>query len=105
MSVAVGIYQIALREGADEEAFTAHMTEKVFESGDILQLTRTTAGFSHQLLRRTGGQHEYAWLVTVNLVAGPGYDFEQNVERLQASLEPFGVVSGVDTYTQLAGEE
>jgi hypothetical protein len=101
MGTAVGVYHIDLLETADEGAFAVHMAEKVFKSVKILQLTRTTSGFNHKLLKRTGGARQFAWLVTVHLVSGPGYDFEQNVERLQASLENFGVVKGVDTYTEI----
>lgn len=98
----LGVYHIALLTTADEDAFISHMTEKVFGSADILQLTRITSGFSHQLIKRTGELRQFAWLVTADLVTSVGYDFEQNMERLQASLQPFGVVIGVDAYTQLA---
>jgi hypothetical protein len=101
MGTAVGVYHVDLLETANEGDFAAHMTEKVFKSVKILQLTRTTSGFSHKLLKRAGRPREFAWLVTVHLVAGPGYNFEQNVERLQASVEKFGNVKGVDNYTEI----
>jgi hypothetical protein len=99
----VGIYHIALLPTADEDAFVSRMTAQVFH-GDVLQLTRVTSGFSHQLLKRANELRQYAWKVTAQLVSG-GYDFAQNVERLQASIEQFGVVIGVDAYTEIAAAE
>jgi hypothetical protein len=99
----LGIYHIALLPTADEDAFVSHMTAEVFH-GDVLQLTRVTSGFSHQLLKRPSELRQYAWKVTAQLVSG-GYDFAQNVERLQASIEQFGVVIGVDAYTEMAAAE
>jgi hypothetical protein len=99
----LGAYHIALLPTADEDAFVSHMTGAVFHGG-VLQLTRVTSGFSHQLLERPGELRQYAWQVTVQLVSG-GYDFAQNVERLQASIEQFGVVIGVDAYTEIATAE
>jgi hypothetical protein len=96
----LGVYHIALLTTADEDAFVSHMTGEVFQ-GDVLQLTRVTSGFSHQLLKRPGELRQYAWNVTTQLVSG-GYDFAQNVQRLQASIEQFGVVIGVDAYTEVA---
>ena len=101
----LGVYHIALLPAADEAAFVRHMTGKVFPSTDILQLTRITSGFSHQLLRRAGQLHQFAWNVTVQLVTDAGYDFEQNVQRIQASLHAFGLVIGVDTFTEVATDE
>lgn len=99
----LGIYHIALLPTANEDAFVSHMTAEVFDGG-VLQLTRVTSGFSHQLLKRPGELHQYAWHVTAQLVSG-GYDFAQNIERLQASIEQFGLVIGVDTYSEIAAAE
>ena len=101
----VGVYHIALLPSADETAFVTHMTEEVFPSTGILQLTRITSGFSHRLLEHSGHLHQFAWSVTVQLVTDSGYDFQQNVERIQASLQPFGLVIGVDTFTVLATDQ
>jgi hypothetical protein len=98
----LGVYHIALFPAADEADFVRHMTGEVFPSTDILQLTRITSGFSHQLLKSPGHLRQFAWNVTVQLVTDAGYDFEQNVERIQGSLEAFGLVIGVDTFTELA---
>jgi hypothetical protein len=99
----LGIYHVALLPSADENAFVSHMREEVFGS-NVLQLTRVTSGFSHQLLERPGELRQYAWHVTVTLVSA-SYDFDQNVERLQASIEKLGLVIGVDTYTVIAEPE
>jgi hypothetical protein len=48
---------------------------------------------------------QYAWLVTAHLVGDAGYSFEQNVDRLQASIKNFGVVIGVDTYAVAAKQD
>jgi hypothetical protein len=98
----VGMYHIALRTEADEDAFVSHLASDTFgSSGGVLQLTRVTSGFECQVLRRSAvaeGIRQYAWQVTAQLVSG-GYDFDQNVARLQAEVEQFGVVIGVDTFT------
>lgn len=101
----VGVYHIALLPTADETAFVRHMAGEVFPSTSILQLTRITSGFSHRLLKRSGQLHQFAWNVTVQLVTDAGYDFQQNVERIQASLQAFGLVIGIDTFTELATDE
>jgi hypothetical protein len=95
----LGVYHIALLTTADEDVFVSHMTGEVFQ-GDMLQLTRVTSGFSHQLLKRPSELRQYAWNVTAQW--SRGYDFAQNVQRLQASIEQFGVVIGVDAYTEVA---
>jgi hypothetical protein len=110
----VGIYHIALLTTADEDAFVAHVTAENFANVEaVLQLTRVTSGFHHQLLKRGEAVNEsdrpapglprrYAWHVTVQLVGDAGYSFEQNLERLQDTLEKFGVVIGVETYAVTA---
>jgi len=101
----VGMYHIALRAEADEDAFVSHLSSDTFGSGGgVLQLTRVTSGFDCQVLRRSAvaeGFRQYAWQVTAQLVSG-GYDFDQNVERLQAEVAQFGVVFGVDTFGVVA---
>lgn len=101
----LGVYHIALLPTADETAFVGHMTAKVFPRSDILQLTRVTSGFTHRLLKRAGQLDQFAWNVTVQLMTDAGYDFEQNVERIQASLQAFGLLIGVDTFTELATDQ
>jgi hypothetical protein len=96
----LGVYHIALLPAADEDAFVSHMSTEVFH-GDVLHSTRVTAGFSHQLLKRPSELRQYAWNVSAQLVSGD-YDFARNVERLQASIEQFGVVIGVDAYSEIA---
>jgi hypothetical protein len=103
----VGTYHIALLKQADEDAFVSHLSSDTFGSGGgVLQLTRVTSGFDCQVLRRSAvpeGLRQYAWQVTAKLVSG-GYDFDQNVERLQAEVEQFGVVIGVDTFAVVADQ-
>ena len=101
----VGIYQIALLPDADEDAFVSHMTGEDFGAVEgVLQLTRITSGFQHQLLKRSdrADLRHYGWHVTALLVGDRGYSFEQNVERLQAGIQKFGLVTGVDTYAVVA---
>ena len=100
----LGVYHIALLKAAKEDTFVSHMRRNVFRS-DVLQLTRVTSGFSHELLKRPGALRQYAWHVTANLVTSSGYDFDQNVERLQANIEKLGVVIGVDTYTVMEADQ
>jgi hypothetical protein len=45
---------------------------------------------------------QYAWIVTVTLVTDDGYDFDQNIERIQQSIAPFGVLVGTETYKNIA---
>jgi len=101
----VGMYHIALLTEADEDAFVSHLSSDTFgSSGGVLQLTRVTSGFDCQVLRRSTvaeGMRQYAWQVTAQLVSG-GYDFDQNVERLQAEVKEFGVVIGVDAFRVVA---
>lgn len=95
----LGLYDIALLPSADEDAFVAHMRMEGADDRGILQLTRITSGFQLRLLRRAS--RRYAWLVTAQLVTDAGYDFGQNLERLQADIADFGVVLGVDTLTEV----
>lgn len=101
----LGVYHIALLPTADETDFVRHMTAEVFPSTDILQLTRITSGFSPRLLKSAGDLRQFAWKVTVQLVTNAGYEFEQNVERIEGSLQEFGLVIGVDTFTEIATDD
>ena len=65
----LGICHIALLPTADEDAFVSHMSAEVFH-GSVLQLTRVTSGFGHQLLKRPSELRQYAWKVTAQLVSG-----------------------------------
>jgi hypothetical protein len=100
-----GVYQIALLTQVTERAFVDHMTTSVFADATVLQATRITTGFTHQLLRRKGNLRQYAWQVTVDLVTDAGYDFDQNTERVQERIRDFGIVIGVDTYTNVTPGE
>ena len=95
----VGIYHITLLTDADERAFVSHMTGEDMEG--VLKPTRITSGFDPQLLERpaaSGQLRQYAWHVTADLVTDAGYNFDENVEGLQAGIEKFGLVTGIDAY-------
>jgi hypothetical protein len=94
------IYRIALLPDADERAFVDHMA-KVFR---ILQLTRVTSGFTHMLLAMKSGLRQYAWIVTVDLVTDQGYNFDENIERIQENIAQFGVLIGAETYENVSSE-
>lgn len=96
-----GMYRISLLPDADDQAFEKQMTETVFSDVSALQLTRITRDFDHRLLRRRGDFREYVWHVTVDLVTDKGYDFAENIERVQAHVTNWGVVTGLDVYTDI----
>jgi hypothetical protein len=93
------MYHISLLPGTDDQAFEKQMTEVVFNNVSALQLTRITQGFTHQLLKGKSEFREYVWQVTVDLVTDKGYDFGENVERVQRSVADWGLVTGLDVYT------
>jgi hypothetical protein len=99
-----GIYRIALLPGADERAFVKHMRDVVFKNPNALQLTRITRGFEHRLLKMHGDLRLYAWQATVDLQTDSGYDFAQNA-HVQKSIQEFGVLIGVEAYTNMEGTE
>ena len=94
-----GIYRFALLSDADEQLFVGHITKNVFP---ILQLTRITSGFTNTLLAMNSDLRQYAWIGAVTLVTDDGYDFDQNIERIQKSIAPFGVLVGTETYRNIA---
>lgn len=96
-----GLYHIALLPNADEQAFTTHMIDVVFTNVAALQATRITTGVDHQLLKAEGAFRRYAWQATVSLMTDKGYDFLQNVERVQQSVKEFGLVVGLDVSTHV----
>ena len=96
-----GIYRIVLAPGTNEAAFVNHMENEVFTATGVLQLTRITSHFAHALLKSQGAPAQYAWVVTVDLVTSAGYDFDQNIDRVQKSIAHFGVLTAVETYTNL----
>jgi hypothetical protein len=96
-----GMYRISLLPNADAPAFEKQMTDVVFSDVSALQLTRITQGFDHRLLRRQGEFREYVWHVTVDLVTDHGYDFAENIERVQAHVANWGVVTGLDVFTNI----
>jgi hypothetical protein len=93
-----GIYRFALLSDADEQLFVGHITKNVFP---ILQLTRITSGFTHTLLAMKSDLPQYSWIVTVTRVTDDGYDFDQNIERIQKSIAPFGLLVGTETYKNI----
>lgn len=95
-----GMYRIALLPRANEQAFVKHMTNVVFKNPSALQLTRITRGFQHQLLKVQGDLQQYVWQATVDLQTDAGYDFAQ-LSRVQESIKRFGVLIGVDVYTNI----
>ena len=100
-----GIYRIALLPPADEQAFAKHMTDVVFQDPDALQLTRITEGMKHQLLRIQSEFQQYAWLAEVHLLEAVPYDFAQSSKRVQESIKTFGVLVGIDVYTNIGAEQ
>ena len=98
--IMTGVYRIALLPSADEQAFVKHMTDVVFKNPNALQLTRITRGFEHQLLKIQGDLRQYAWQAQVDLQTDAGYDFAQN-SRVQESIKDFGVLIGIEAYTNI----
>jgi hypothetical protein len=94
-----GMYYISLLPDADDEAFVKQMMEVVFNNVAVLQATRITRGFTHQLLKGRSEFREYVWQVTVDLVTDKGYNFGGNIERVQQSVADWGLVTGMDVYT------
>lgn len=97
-----GIYRLALRPGADEQAFLAHMKTEVFTSATILQSTRITRDFQHRLVKVEGPVPQFLWIVRVDLVTDKGYDFADNIDRVRESLQAFGVLAGLETGVDVA---
>jgi hypothetical protein len=94
-----GMYYISLLPAADDEAFVKQMTQVVFNDVAALKATRITSGITHQLLKGSSEFREYVWQVTIHLVTDKGYDFGENVERVQQSVADWGLVTGMDVYT------
>jgi hypothetical protein len=95
------MFHIALLPDANESAFTQRMTESVFKDLAVFALTRTTAAFAHQLLKKQSRIPAYVWQATVDLVTDHEYDFEGNVDRVRAAIKGMGVVTSVEVYTHL----
>jgi hypothetical protein len=96
-----GIYRIVLFPETDEKQFVDHMVKDVF---NVLQLTRITKGFTHTLLAMKTGFRQYAWVVAAELVTDAGYDFDQNIERIQKGIAKFGLLIGTEAYKNLASK-
>ena len=95
-----GLYRFELLPSADPEAFERHMQSVVFKSMNILQLTRVTGGFDHQLLQ--GPRQQYVWLTGANLVNDADvYDFDQNAERIREAVKEFAVLTDIESFTNL----
>jgi len=97
-----GMFRIALLPSADEGAFASRMMD-VFKKADALQLTRITSGFTHTLLKKSSDVREYVWEARVELVTDHPYNFAENLERVQKSIEGLGVVSGLEIYSNVEG--
>ena len=95
MPVMTGLYRFDLLTQAEPESFERHMQSVVFNNAQVLQLTRVTSGFTHQLLQ--GPRRQYVWQVTVNLVANT-YDFDQNADRVRDSVKEFAALTGIESY-------
>jgi hypothetical protein len=95
MPTRTGLYRLVLLPGAEPEAFEQHIQSAVFHEMQIMQLTRVTAHFTHQLLQ--GPRRQYVWQAIVDLVED-GYDFDQNADRVQESVKEFAVLTGVESY-------
>jgi hypothetical protein len=93
-----GSYRISLLQNAEHREFERHMLETVFADVSALQTTRITRGFAHHLLRRQGAFREYFWHVTVDLVSDKEYDFAQNIEKVQAHVSNWALVTGLDVF-------
>jgi hypothetical protein len=96
--IMTGIYHFVLSPTANETKFVAEMQNRVFS---LVQLTRTTTGFAHTLLKAAGELRGYAWVAEVNLMNETPYNFEQNVERVQKAIAKFGVLPRVESYANL----
>ena len=95
-----GQFRIALLPDADPRAFVAHMHSTVFEDPGVLQSTRVTRGLDHQLLE--GPMRQYVWQVTVDLMTSNAvYDMAANAARVQESVKQFGVLVGVESFTNV----
>jgi hypothetical protein len=94
----VGMYHIALLPAADEKSFAARLAD-----GPQPQLTRVTSSVTTRLLKRTDQPRRYAWQVNVVSMAH-GYQFEDNLERLQEHINDFGVVLGVDAFAEVSSD-
>ena len=113
--IMIGLYRFALHPGADAKAFEDHLIE-MFIDPDVLQLTRITRGFSHQLLkaaRRIPGVAEsidphpgpqYVWEATVDLQTSSGYDFSENADRVQERVAQFATLIAVDSYARVESD-
>ena len=111
--IMTGLYRFALHPGADAKAFEHHLTTEMFTDPNVLQLTRNTRGFSHELLkatRRTPGALEsispnpgpqYLWEATVDLQTPAGYDFDENADRVQERVAQFATLIAVDSYARI----
>jgi hypothetical protein len=98
MPMMTGLYRFKLLPGAEPEAFERHMQSVVFNNLQVLQLTRVTRAFTHQLLQ--GPMQQYVWQVTVDLVADD-YDFDQNADRVRDSVKEFATLIGIESYNNL----
>ena len=89
---------------------------QMFTDPDVLQPTRITRGFSHQLLkaaRRIPGTAEsinphpgpqYVWEATVDLETPSGYDFSENTDRVQERVAQFATLIAVDSYARVESD-
>jgi hypothetical protein len=96
-----GIYRIELSKNASEEAFVKHMKDDVFTLADALQLTRTTTGMDHELLKSESHARQYHWRARVYLMTNAKYNFDQE-ERINEHIRGFGKLVGLEVYMHAA---
>jgi hypothetical protein len=93
-----GQFRIALLPSADPQAFEEHMKNTVFK-GSALKPTRITRSFSHTLLQ--GSMRQYVWQAAVDLQTDAGYNFAENAAGVQNTIADFGVLIGVEAFTDV----
>jgi hypothetical protein len=113
MMIMTGIFRFVLLPHVKGKSFEEYMIDQVFTNPDVLQATRITRGFSHELLacrfRRPGRREfinphpetQYVWQAKVKLQTDSGYNFEQNVDSIRDHVAQFALLIGVDSYSNV----
>jgi hypothetical protein len=94
-----GNYRLVLHPGADPAALEALLLAD--DPGFQLQLTRVTTSVRYDVHRVLGSERDftrqYVLAASVTLISeGVPYDFDQNLERIQAGVKDFATVLGVE---------
>jgi hypothetical protein len=107
--LAVGNYRLVLHPDSDPFTLEAALSGDASSVHGVLQLTRITSSFDTRLLRLVEAGDEprlsrqYVWQVSVKLMSDDvRYQFEQNIERLQAAVVDHATVLGVETYAAIS---